>query len=848
MKKVYLFVCLLIIGIAAKAATITWKSATTGGDWSTATNWTGDVAPVDGDDVVFNNTGSITVTLASSVACRSISIQGTANVTLTASGAFTVTLGAATPALNINASRVLTLSGSVSGSQGVVLSIPTGGTATINGSLNLAGFGNTITTQVNQLIAVDAGSVIVASGGTITNNVNNGGLPFGTYGNNNVIVFQSGSGFTAYATGSPFGSASGPGTAQFLAGSNFNVFGGSGIGAASMAGRTYGRLALSNGGTAAAHTNTSTFKTAILDTLVVTANNVTLQGGATGTVLDTTFYIANIRLSTNSATATSSSIAMRANATTGSPDANFIISGRIDIIAGPATTSITPLNFTIGPNFVGSATSTATTNVIFTGANGAIKITKQGAAAGYPNLVMGAPNGGTMMPVHLIVANGASLALGDSVSLRTGNSYTKLTIRPTGRLTLIDEARFTTNHNNNFNIESSAAGTGSIGEGNGTIINSGTVQRFIKGNAAWRLVGIPFSLSTKIKGGTNLSNTQFLYLNNIFSPTHIYHFNDTLDNGKYGVGAGVNAGWVSMASDVDSIQPNRGLLIYGSRAIGNQTVSYTGFFNNGDVSIPLSKIANGKGWNLIANPYVSNINFTTITQNVANDGVLLGNTVYGVNPLGGGGYAFTSYVAGTGTGVNGGSNIIENGAAFFVRAADVNKTLVIRQSDKTNAAVGTTTGGVTLLGANDNYNSIRVSLNGANKQSDEVVFVWGRFNKATEGFDEDLDAYDLGASGTHDLAIVDNAGTRYSIFNGANLQKNTDTRTYKLATKNLQLGTYSFAVAMPKALDKSNEAYIVDNYLGTAVLVKEALVHSFNVTDDAASKAEGRFQLEVRKK
>jgi hypothetical protein len=55
-------------------------------------------------------------------------------------------------------------------------------------------------------------------------------------------------------------------------------------------------------------------------------------------------------------------------------------------------------------------------------------------------------------------------------------------------------------------------------------------------------------------------------------------------------------------------------------------------------------------------------------------------------------------------------------------------------------------------------------------------------------------------------------------------------------------------MSMPKALDRNNEAYIVDNYLATSVLVKEGLSHSFQVTADDATKAEGRFQLEIRKK
>lgn len=885
MKKVYQFIFLLLAATVVQAQT-TWTGSAGDTTWNTPGNWSTNQVPTSSDSVNFTNTSPQIVYFNADASAKLINFRGSANVMFALKGAAastvrTINLGGTSPEHYNNTvlrfvgttnSLTLNTNRSSGANSGIILMVLTGNKATITKTIHLSGNAATLpgqdsisSSQVNKIVAIDAGSVIFGNGGAVTVNQRNNGTGYATIfagSATNGVVFQSGSSLSNVTSAflDPFNTASGTGNAQFLSGSKFIVSNGATAiaisGSASAAfsnywqGRTYGGFIVGNmsiaSGAPSVYTNNTATTTSFLDSFVVDNGqtfNLTLVGSAT-TPASPTFSFNYIKIRSTAATP-ATNIAIRANTTAASIAATSVnISGNVDLIATASNTTAGVLQFVVGPNSTGG--SLANTNINFTG-NTTIKLTK-GSAVTNPNFLIGSPTGGTTMPTNLTINNGATLNLGDSLTLRTGGSYTTLTIKPTGRLSLIDDARLTTNHNNNFNIESSAAGTGSIGEGNGIIINSGTVQHFIKGNAAWRLVGIPFSLSTKIKGGNNLSNSQYLYLNNIFASNHVYHFNDTLDNGKYGVGAGVNAGWVSMASDADSIQPNRGLLIYGSRAIGDQTVSYNGFFNNGDVSIPLSKITDGKGWNLLANPYVSNIDFETITQNPANAGVLAANTVYGVNPLGGGGYSFSSYVAGTGTGVNGGSRIIENGAAFFVKAADIDKTLVIRQSDKTTATVSTTTGGVSLLGASNDYSTIKISLDGANKQSDEVVFVWGRFKSATEGFDEDLDAYDLGASGTHDLAIVDAKGTRYSIFNGADLQKNTETRTYKLATKNLLIGTYSFAVTMPKAFNKNSEAFIVDNYLGTAVLAKEGLVHSFQVTTDAASKAEGRFQLEVRNK
>ncbi|HRT59041.1 MAG TPA: hypothetical protein P5038_20640, partial [Candidatus Paceibacterota bacterium] len=43
---------LLLLGLNAQAAVKTWDGSSSG-NWATAANWTGNVAPVDGDDLVF---------------------------------------------------------------------------------------------------------------------------------------------------------------------------------------------------------------------------------------------------------------------------------------------------------------------------------------------------------------------------------------------------------------------------------------------------------------------------------------------------------------------------------------------------------------------------------------------------------------------------------------------------------------------------------------------------------------------------------------------------------------------------------------------------------------------------
>jgi hypothetical protein len=898
MKKIYLFFCLLIIGSALQAQTKTWLG---GADsmWHTSGNWDPAGVPSATDSVVFTNSTPISVHFSADANARVINLNGSGNVTFSiingaASTVYNVNLGAVGSNFTNNALRFsgalnsLTLNtrgtyrivspatpGTTTGTaSGIVLKVLTGNKATITKTIHLSAFSATLPAtdtissgQVNKIVGVDVGSVIFANGSELRiNQRNNGtnGLQVFNGSATNGVVFQSGSIFTNNTATSPdpFATASGDGTAQFLSGSKFYAANGAALtfSATTLSylfnGRTYGSFFTGSGTSAnLVVTNSSSTTTTFLDSLVVNPSGTftaTLTGAAASTPKPT-FSFKNIYITSRAtAAAAATNLTFRSTNTGGATDSTvYHISGNIDLVSSSANTvGGGTIAFTMGVGTGGSQVTSP--NIHFTG-NTTLKITK-GASGTLvnPNLVVGAGTSG--LGTNIFINNGATLNLGDSLTLRTGSQPTRFTIRPTGRLNLIDGARLTTGHNGNFTVESDTTGTGTIGTVTGTgaaLLNSFTIQRFIGRNAAWRTLGIPFSISTQVRGGNGTSTASLAYMNSFtVSPAQAYYFNDTLDNGQYGAGSGaVNAGWRTFTTNADSLKTYRGLLLYGSRNSATPIVlSLTGFLNYGTQTIPLSKTAEGNGWNLISNPFVSNISFNSIVSNPANTGVLNSNTIYRVRPLGAGAYSFASYVAGSGTGTNGGSNVIENGGAFFVRAANTTSNLIIREEDKTTDAVGSTTGGVTLMGANDNYNSIRVSLKGANTFTDEVVFVWGRFSKATEAFDNDLDAYDLGASGTHDLSIVDKEGTRYAIFNGADLPKDAETRTYKLATKNLRLGTYEFTVSMPKALDRNNEAYLVDNYLGTAVLVKEGLSHSFQVTADAASKAEGRFQLEVRKK
>ncbi len=128
----------LALGTAAHAAVITWDGGGGNLNWLTAANWSGDVLPGPGDDVVIDAAGSVTITLAGNASINS----------LTCADALTCTSGTLTLATTASIDGLVTLNGgSLSGG---AWTLPAGLTASTSSS-------NTLTaTTINGNIALSS--------------------------------------------------------------------------------------------------------------------------------------------------------------------------------------------------------------------------------------------------------------------------------------------------------------------------------------------------------------------------------------------------------------------------------------------------------------------------------------------------------------------------------------------------------------------------------------------------------------------------------------------------------------------------------------------------------------------
>ncbi len=432
----------------------------------------------------------------------------------------------------------------------------------------------------------------------------------------------------------------------------------------------------------------------------------------------------------------------------------------------------------------------------------------------------------------------SNLTINNSNGVTIGAIGTALTV--TGTIT---PSSGTLTTNGNLILASSSNANASIAQGSNTgnyISGNVTVQRYIGSSAQWRMIGFPFTSATTISQAT---------LSGFFSSGYnAYTYNEANDDKThYGNSGAANAGWTQFTSGTTSSK--NGILLKGGTP--NSTISFTGPINAGNSSAIISLTKTQNGWNFIANPFPSNINWTSI---LSNNSSVLNNAIYRYYPNS---TAYASYVGGSSTGNQ--TNVIENGAGFFVQAKTAG-SIAIQESDKTTSTAVSLMGNEPAIGtlnpngsaAPTNTNSIiKLSLaKQGDKYADEVVLRWGVAPDATDKFDGKYDAYDMGRNTGPDLSVIGNDSTVYSIFHGSELKNNTDeNRTVQLGIKNMEEGNYTIGIQLLSLIAGNNKAYLYDSYTGVYTLIDgNTNSYGFITTSDMQSQKSTRFSIVLNAK
>lgn len=447
-----------------------------------------------------------------------------------------------------------------------------------------------------------------------------------------------------------------------------------------------------------------------------------------------------------------------------------------------------------------------------------------------------------------ITNNGNGIAGTGGLTIAANSTISGSNINFNGTLTVNSGAVLTTG--GLLTLTSNATNTArvAVGSSAGGYINGAVkVERYIQGTyRKFRFLGHPFAAAMNITeltddiditGAITGTNANGFTSTSTSNPS-AFTFTEANGNGAFN-----DAGWTALTSgnSVSTIAQGQGIriLVRGTKGQTNSlnggvytpaavTLDMTGSLKQGDFTQSLNFTSAAKGWNLIANPYASNIDWTVVTKTNVN------NAVYVYKPSGS---VYASWVNGSST--NGGSNIIEAGNAFFVRTNAASPSLGWHETDKVATAQP-----ITMFRTNNQItNRLSLTLKNETTQSeDEVVLRFGD-DPATNGFDKAYDAENIIAS-AHDLYVLDKQQTKYSIYHGTALDDwQIESRSIPLGFTVSAIGIHSLTAKTLNALTNGNKAFIQDAFTGTLTEIKDSTVYYFDVTADASSHGSARFSI-----
>lgn len=351
-------------------------------------------------------------------------------------------------------------------------------------------------------------------------------------------------------------------------------------------------------------------------------------------------------------------------------------------------------------------------------------------------------------------------------------------------------------------------------------VGTTTVERTMPTAAGWHFIGAPvqskfFTDWTGLGARLTPKNNANLFY---------YTEGDTTRGTYNGYLTEVN-GWKVLPSTAQPINPSDQITGYRLYTAGSQKLSITGVPFIGDQTRNLTKSSTGYaggGWNLIANPYPSEIDWEAFKT--FNSSASLTGTVYIWN---GTTKQYSTYTPGVG-GTNGGSRYIQSSQGFQVKVT-APLTVTFKENQK---AIASTGGSYLRSGI---ANSVHMFLENGTA-SDEGLLVFR--SDATIGFDSQLDAYKLPGSDLN-ISTLPMSGLNLAVNAMPEL---TATQVIPVRTDVSATGTYTIRFTGVESLDAGLVMYLRDNYLNTLTDLAQTSTYAFTVTNNPATKA-GRFEI-----
>jgi len=423
-----------------------------------------------------------------------------------------------------------------------------------------------------------------------------------------------------------------------------------------------------------------------------------------------------------------------------------------------------------------------------------------------------------------------SVSLSSTGTATLGNA---LNIDAAGVLTVNSGGVLTSN--GNLTLKSTASGTARVAAGSSSgnyIIGNVTTETYIPGGRrAFRFVCHPFSSSIPLTQltddiditGNGGGNNGFDYQPG--NPASAFWYNPLTGNGStvYDVGwTAFQSAYGTGADSWDKCEAAR-ILIRGSKGQGLYTGTYTpnavtldmtGPLNQGDVTVNLTKGSNTP-FVLIGNPFMSPVNLLLTTRTSVGANIIVWDANQGTR----GGYSSIPLL----------SSIILPPGASFVTTVLTNGTMTFPESAKTSAtALG-------LLKTTETK-PVQVEL----RMMDSTIF-WDRmlvlFNDTAKATYEYSDCLKMA---NPDISLY-TFGKDDSILS-IDCRKHVDSQSIRMGLYVPTAKRYRFVLGEYNMV-LGTRIYLLDKYTKTKEEIVPGFEYWFDVTSDAATQGDNRFEL-----
>jgi len=377
-----------------------------------------------------------------------------------------------------------------------------------------------------------------------------------------------------------------------------------------------------------------------------------------------------------------------------------------------ATLTLNGQNLTVSGAFSGAGTIVGSTT-------SSITITGTGNAGTF-NMSQASESSKTLSNLTLNRTSSGSVTLGDNLNISTDLTLSNGTLNTAGKLRLL----------------STASKTASIGQVTGTGNISGNViaEKFAPGGSTgWANIGNPVNNDLISSWQDDFPTSGFDGATGTASGfISVYSYNEAV-SGTY------TNGYTAATNATNTVAIGKGYMVYmgtGATTTSAITIDATGPVQIGDFNLPVTytpsvptALPSEDGWNLIANPYCSTIDWDNANWIKTNVGTAI--QYYNADAQN-----YAVYVAGSaGVGTNGATNLIAASQSFWLKASAASPVLTAKETVKSTANVTLMRSTATLPNG-----FMKISVNNS-IGSDEAIL---RLDpNATTNFDDNFDALKL---------------------------------------------------------------------------------------------------------